>query len=129
MDSDTYLKWLEFRLLPTLRQLYPGKRYIFVLDNAKYHKVKVGNGKDKYKCFSSMSKPELAKVLADWKVSEFTCTRILNTAALVPQTEDRKFVTADFTKRESSKRGKGGPTAKELLRVVQQHKSTIQSTS
>ena len=34
MDSDTYLAWLEFRLFPTLRALYPGKRIIAIKDNA-----------------------------------------------------------------------------------------------
>ena len=42
MDSDTFLAWVEFRLFPTLRQKYPGKRHFFVLDNADYHKAKQG---------------------------------------------------------------------------------------
>ena len=44
MDSETFLAWVEFRLFPTLRQKYPGKRFWCILDNADFHKAKTGNG-------------------------------------------------------------------------------------
>ena len=71
MDSPTYLVWLQFRLLPTL----PGKRYLFILDNAKYHKARKGVNGGPWVSLSSMNKSQLAEVLKLWGVTSFTCIR------------------------------------------------------
>ena len=37
MDCDTFMMWLERRLVPAFESRYPGKTMVLVLDNAPYH--------------------------------------------------------------------------------------------
>lgn len=88
MDSDTFLAWLEFRLLPTLRSKYPSKRFFFVLDNASYHKEKTGLNGKKWKCWSSMNKEELSEMVTAWDIKSITVNRTGRRANLILPTKD-----------------------------------------
>ena len=37
MDCDTFMMWLDRRLVPAFEAKYPGKKMVLVLDNAPYH--------------------------------------------------------------------------------------------
>ncbi|CAN0285249.1 unnamed protein product, partial [Ectocarpus fasciculatus] len=37
MDADTFMKWMEHRLVPAFKRRYPDKQMILVMDNAAYH--------------------------------------------------------------------------------------------
>ncbi|CAN0447032.1 unnamed protein product, partial [Scytosiphon promiscuus] len=37
MDADTFMQWIEKRLVPVFREKYPGYKMILILDNAPYH--------------------------------------------------------------------------------------------
>lgn len=37
MDAETFMKWVENRLVPAFRECYPEKKMVLVLDNAPYH--------------------------------------------------------------------------------------------
>ena len=37
MDSDTFTKWVEGKLVPIFERRYPGKKMELVADNAPYH--------------------------------------------------------------------------------------------
>ena len=37
-DGEKFIRWVKYRLLPTLAKLFPGKKMTLVLDNASYHK-------------------------------------------------------------------------------------------
>jgi hypothetical protein len=37
INGDKFIGWMQQRLFPTVRKLYPGKKMFLVLDNAKYH--------------------------------------------------------------------------------------------
>lgn len=118
MDSATFLAWLQFRLFPTLRVLFPGKRYLFILDNAKYHKARVGVDGKKWESFSSMSKAQLAGVLKLWQVTSFICTR-QSKADLM---QESKQTVHTFAETEFMSRAPRGPSAKELVAELQTHK-------
>lgn len=75
MDSETFIKWVKHRLLPTLRKLFPGKRYFFVLDNAKYHKARLMKDGKMCKSFKAMTKKELASLCVEWGIQSLTCVR------------------------------------------------------
>lgn len=65
MNGDIYIKWLENRLIPTFKKLFPKKKMALVLDNASYHHVKG----ESWISPSSMKKFELACVLRELKIS------------------------------------------------------------
>ena len=79
MDSPTYLAWLTNRCHPTLRKLFPGKRFFYWLDNARYHKSKRGHPSvhkgDKWQGISTLNKSQCVNLLKLWNVTSFTCTR------------------------------------------------------
>ena len=54
-----FLRWIQHRLMPTFKLLYPAKRCVLVLDNAKYHKVFVKEGEN-----IDLSKPNKTKMIA-----------------------------------------------------------------
>ena len=37
MDADTFMAWIERRLVPVFNAMYPGKKTILILDNEPYH--------------------------------------------------------------------------------------------
>ena len=37
MDGTMFMKWIDERLVPTVRAKYPGKAVYLVMDNAPYH--------------------------------------------------------------------------------------------
>jgi hypothetical protein len=119
MDSPTYLAWLQFRLLPTLRVLYPGKRYLFILDNAKYHKARKGVNGGPWVSLSSMNKSQLAEVLKLWGVTSFTCTR-QSKADLM---QESKQTTHTFAEADFSTRAPRGPSSLELLAEIEKHRA------
>ena len=77
MDSPTYLKWLEFRLFPTLRKLYPGKRIIAIKDNASYHKAHppMTDGTPWRSISSLKNKKEMVKLCDLWDIKDITVRR------------------------------------------------------
>jgi hypothetical protein len=115
MDSDTYLSWLRMRLLPTLRSLFPGKRFFFILDNAGYHKTRASVDGKPWEAFPGMSKARLAAVMKAWNISSFTCTR-WSKAGLM---QESKQTTCTFTEAEYLLRAPRGPSAKELVAELQ----------
>ena len=42
MNVEIYLNWMKSKLIPAFKEIYPNKKMILVLDNAKYHHV-LGN--------------------------------------------------------------------------------------
>ena len=67
MDGDMFMKWVEERLVPTVRAKYPGKAVYLVMDNAPYHH---GHGDD---CFFARGK---SKEEIQAKLEELDCRRI-----------------------------------------------------
>ena len=120
MDSDTYLAWLEFRLFPTLRKLYPGKRFFLWLDNAKYHKARRGHPSvsEKWKGITSMTKPQLAALLELWEVPSITCRRVKGPTAsnAVSTATMHTFAKENFTVNAPN-----GPSLKELQAAANTH--------
>ena len=47
MDGVMFMKWINTRLVPTMRKLHPGKKVFLVMDNAPYHH---GRSEDTYFC-------------------------------------------------------------------------------
>jgi hypothetical protein len=43
IDGKAWVAWLNNRLIPTFKALFPGKKMILVLDNAKYHHARPAN--------------------------------------------------------------------------------------
>ena len=43
MNADSYEAWIRMQLIPTLKQLYPGKRIVLVVDGASYHRARLTN--------------------------------------------------------------------------------------
>ena len=37
INGEKFIGWIQQRLLPTFKKMYPGKKMYLVLDNAKYH--------------------------------------------------------------------------------------------
>ena len=120
MDSATFLAWLEYRLFPTLRHLYPGTRYILVLDNASYHKEKVGLAGKKWKSFGSMNKAELAELAIAWDMKNMEVTRTgRRTHLLLPAPEQTKV----FTQSQYALRHPKGPSTKEMISALNSKKN------
>jgi hypothetical protein len=112
MDSPTYLAWLEFRLFPTLRHLYPGKRFFLVLDNASYHKEKVGLHGKKWTPISGMNKSQLAELAIAWDIKSIEVTRTgRRNHLMLPVPEEKKT----FNQSQYALRHPKGPSAKEMI--------------
>jgi hypothetical protein len=129
MDSATYLAWLEFRLFPTLRKKFPGKRYFLWLDNAKYHKTKRGNTEEgkEWVSFSQMNKTQLCEVLSKWGVESISVVRTWQpnkgpekaTHTLMSYNTHHTFTKEQFS--SGKKLQGGGPSNLELLDAVKKH--------
>ena len=62
MDSDWFMKWVEERLIPTFQRLHPGKKMVFIADNAPYHhKRKIGS-------LASKKKSELVALCLEFNI-------------------------------------------------------------
>ena len=110
MDTAMFLGWAEFRTFPALRQLYPGYRYIFLGDNASYHKACLDSKGNKAKSFKQMKKAELAALLVEWGVTSFECKRVSRYGAVVTKTFESKEYATNAPK---------GPSAEELIAQLQ----------
>jgi hypothetical protein len=57
-----FIKWVQENLIPTFKQIHPGKQMVLIMDNALYHhKRKIGT-------FSSKTKQELVEMCKKYKV-------------------------------------------------------------
>lgn len=72
MNGDIYIQWLQNRLIPTFKKLFPGKKMVLVLDNASYHHVR---GEDWVNVYT-MDKNECAYKLIDLDVTSITVQRL-----------------------------------------------------
>jgi transposase len=103
INGEKFIGWIQQRLLPTFKQLYPGKKMYLVLDNAKYHHHR---GPDWFSP-SSKKKGQLADFLRQREVKSI----IVDGGRVIPAS---KF-SADA-------RGKaGGPTLEQLKKAAKQH--------
>jgi transposase len=100
VTGSSWVAWLNNRLIPTFKAMFPGKKMILVLDNAKYHHAR---GADWYSP-STMSKTECVSFLEHFKVDSITVQR------------DGQSVT--FTADTYAGRGKLSPTLPELKHVI-----------
>src|SRR6202012_1101117 len=74
MHGAIYMKWLENRLIPTFKKLFPNKKMVLVLDNASYHHVR---GED-WITPSKLNKLALACVLGELRVEQMIVKRKLD---------------------------------------------------
>ena len=72
MNGPNFMSWIENRLVPTFKTVYPGKKMILVLDNAKYHHVKDEN----YIDVNSLNRKDLITTLQETcELTEITVER------------------------------------------------------
>ena len=67
MNGDMFMKWVNERLVPTVKTKYPGKEVYLVMDNAPYHH---GHSPD---CFFASGK---SKDVMKAKLTELGCRRL-----------------------------------------------------
>jgi hypothetical protein len=72
MNSLRFIFWVQNRLFPAFRKLYPSKKCVLVLDNAGYHHR---NEEDYVKALGSYTKAELAETLQRHGISSISCSR------------------------------------------------------
>jgi transposase len=102
INGDKFIGWMQQRLLPTFKKLYPGQKMYLVLDNAKYHHHR---GPDWFSP-SAKKRGQLADFLRQRKVKSITVNG----------------VTFPASKFSADARGKaGGPTLAQLKAAVKQH--------
>ena len=64
MRSDIFLKWVNERLIPTFKRVYPGQKMCLVLDNAPYHhKREIGS-------LQGVSKSKIIELMIEDAVKE-----------------------------------------------------------
>ena len=79
MNSDNYMKWVRKKLLPCFDQLFPGKRMVFVADNAPYHHAReIG-------ALGGLTKPKLTALMV-----KHGCTYLD-----IPESDKRNEMFAD----------------------------------
>ena len=61
MNGQVFMQWVQNRLIPTFKRLFPGKKLILLLDNASYHHPRG----DDWINPNKMSKYELAVWISD----------------------------------------------------------------
>jgi hypothetical protein len=61
MDGQVFMQWVQNRLIPTFKRVFPGKKLILLLDNASYHHPRGTDWVNPNK----MSKYELAVWISD----------------------------------------------------------------
>jgi transposase len=103
INGDKFIGWIQQRLLPTFKKLYPGKKMYLVLDNAKYHHHR---GPDWFSP-SAKKKGQLADFLRQRQVKSIT----VDGGRVIPAS---RF--------SGDARGKtGGPTMEQLKKAVKEH--------
>ena len=103
INGDKFIGWIQQRLLPTFKQVYPGKKMYLVLDNAKYHHHR---GPDWF-APSAKKKGQLADFLRQREVKSITVEG------------GRVFQASKFS---ADARGKaGGPTLEQLKQAAKEH--------
>jgi hypothetical protein len=70
MNGQVFMQWVQNRLIPTFKRLFPGKKLILLLDNASYHHPRG----DDWINPNKMSKYELAVWISD-RVDSITVQR------------------------------------------------------
>ena len=70
MNGQVFMQWVQNRLIPTFKRLFPGKKLILLLDNASYHHP----SGDDWINPNKMSKYELAVWISD-RVDSITVQR------------------------------------------------------
>jgi len=63
IGADTFEDWFEHVLLPALHKKYPGKKFLFIIDNASFHRREF----DGYGALSKMNKGQLSAFLKNYK--------------------------------------------------------------
>jgi transposase len=103
INGEKFIGWIQQRLLPTFKKVYPRKKMYLVLDNAKYH---YHRGPDWF-APSTKSKGQLADFLRQRNVKNIT----VDGGRVIPA---NKF--------SAEARGKaGGPTVVQLKAAAKQH--------
>ena len=105
INGAKFTEWIQTRLLPTFEAMFPNKKMVLVLDNAKYHHHRGPEW------FSPSGKKK--GVLADWirqidpPITQFTAD------------DGRVFMRNKFSA-DATRRG-GGPTNKQLEAFIKQY--------
>jgi transposase len=99
MTGVKFTAWVRNRLLPTFRELYPGKKMYLVMDNAAYHKPR---DESWISASQAKNKHELAHQLLDLGVEELTTAR----GIVVPSHRFEADLSA------------GGPSKEDLIAVI-----------
>ena len=104
LNGEKFCSWLSNRVLPAFAKLYPRKKMVLILDNAKYHHAR---GED-WITPSKMNRVELATYLRHIGMREFT-----SEAGVV-------YPTAKYSAEVKEKNGMagGGPPLKDLRAVL-----------
>lgn len=108
INGDKFVQWIQTRLFPAFTALYPGKKMILVLDNAKYHHHR---GPEWF-AVSKKKHTELGAFLRACGVKEFT--------AKESDGSFRVFKKEHFTADSRGKNAKG-PTVHQLQIAVKAH--------
>jgi transposase len=103
INGEKFIGWIQTRLLPTFKQLYPGKKMYLILDNAKYHHHR---GPDWFSP-TNKKKGQLADFLRQREVKSITVDggRVIRSSKF---SADARGIA-------------GGPTLEQLKAAVKQH--------
>lgn len=104
INGEKFIGWIQTRLLPTFKQIYPDKKMYLVLDNAKYHHHR---GPDWFSP-SNKKKGPLADFLRQRKVESIIVKG------------GREILADKFSADARGKVG-GGPTLAQLRTAVKEH--------
>ena len=89
MDGTMFMKWINTRLVPTIRKLHPDKKVYLVMDNAPYHH---GRSEDAFFC-AGRKKDEIQAKLRELGARELTVKpyeHIQPTCGTIPTAESRQ---------------------------------------
>ena len=144
LDSEWYKKWMENRYIPTFKEAFPGKRAIYIGDNAGYHCLRSStyvNPKTMYKkdCVLWLKKHGVTGAVRDGLVTwGGTSPLEWNVKGLNGLKDDKKNPRPDrshmvWTTHESlSENAPRGPYPEELqahiATIVKDHKSHLNKT-
>ena len=105
VDGDVFISWVQCRLIPAFKALYPGKKMVLVLDNAPCHHAHAADWKNP----NRMTKLEIAQWLVDQSFRDIKITR---------DGEERTFGLASLF---SSRASKYSPSVDEMRGVMKAH--------
>lgn len=109
MNGDNFMKWCQYRLLPSFEDAYPDKKMILVLDNAPYHHVRDENYIDP----NSLNRKQLIETLQ----TKFSQKKI----KVKRSGRNKIFELAKAL--EFGRGGKNSPTVSELKTELKKHLS------